>query len=107
MKNTTLLLLTITLFFSCKQNTKTEDIKESTQEAITTKIYPENISKFFDTHGTLETWNNLESLVFEIQHPEGNEKTTTALKSRKSLIETEPFSIGYNGICYYITILSK
>lgn len=97
MKNIIFLLLILALLFSCKENTKTNDVTEQVEEVIVAKTYPETISKIIDAHGGIEDWDSLENLVFEIQHPEGNEKTSTALKSRKSLIETDLFRIGYNG----------
>ncbi len=97
MKNIILLLLIVSIV-SCKQTSDTK--KETTQvdeTATVSKTYPENISKIFKAHGGIDVWNVMGSLVFEIQHPEGNEKTTTALKSRKSLIETDKFKIGFDG----------
>ena len=55
------------------------------------------MTKIFDAHGGIDVWSSKENLIFEIEHPEGNEKTTTALKTRKSLIETEKFKIGFDG----------
>ncbi|WP_034044117.1 DUF6503 family protein [Wocania ichthyoenteri] len=97
MKNLFLVLLIISLV-SCKQTSETK--KENTQPedaSAILKTYPENISKIFKAHGGIDLWNTMESLVFEIEHPEGNEETTTALKSRKSLIETDKFKIGFDG----------
>jgi uncharacterized protein DUF6503 len=96
MKKTTLLLLTIVLFFSCKQDTKTNDYKNKTLD-LTTSIYPENISKIFDAHGSLETWNTMQSLIFTMPKPDGNEVTTTNLKSRESLINMPFHTIGFDG----------
>jgi hypothetical protein len=96
MKNTVLLLLITTLFFSCKQDTKTTDYKNETLD-VTTSIYPENISKIFDAHGTLDAWNTMQSLVFTMPKPDGNEVTTTNLKSRESLIDMPNHTIGFDG----------
>ncbi|RLD28715.1 MAG: hypothetical protein DRI75_05825 [Bacteroidetes bacterium] len=96
MKNTTLLFLTILVFFSCKQDTKTTDYKNETLD-VTTSIYPENISKIFDAHGTLDVWNTMQSLVFTMPKPDGDEITTTNLKSRESLIEMPSHTIGFDG----------
>ncbi|TGV04287.1 DUF6503 family protein [Flavivirga rizhaonensis] len=98
MKNI-LFLAIIVLFVSCKKNSGTKETINYSEENldVTTSIYPKNISKVFKAHGGLDTWNKMQGLVFEIEHPEGNEKTTTALKSRESLIETETFKIGFDG----------
>lgn len=96
MKKTILLLLTIVLFFSCKQDTKTNDSSNETLD-VTTTIYPENISKIFDAHGGLNKWNTMQSLVFTMPKPNGDEVTTTNLKSRKALIEMPNHTIGFDG----------
>ncbi len=94
-----LFLAILVLFTSCKKNTGTQESIKYPEENldITTSIYPENISKVFKAHGGIDTWNTMQSLVFEMKLPEGKEKTTTALKSRTSLIETEKFKIGFDG----------
>ena len=97
MKKAALLLLTTILFFSCKKDTKANEIKEPSQDSIATKIYPENISKIFDAHGGLETWNTMQSLVFTMPKPNGDEITTTNLKSRESLIDMPNHTIGFDG----------
>jgi len=96
MKNTTLLLLAIALFFSCKQEKKTNDYSKDTLD-VTTSIYPENISKIFNTHGGLELWNKVQTLAFTMPNPNGNEITTTNLKTRKSLIDMPNHKIGFDG----------
>jgi hypothetical protein len=90
------LLASILLFAACKNSETQKDYSDQTLDVVTS-IYPENISKIFKAHGTLETWNTFENLIFEIEKPKGNEITSTNLKSRESLIETPTFAIGYNG----------
>ncbi len=96
MKNTALLLMTIVLFFSCKQDTKTNDYKSETLD-VSTSIYPENISKIFEAHGSLDSWNTMQSLVFTMPKSDGDEITTTNLKSRESLVEMPSHTIGFDG----------
>ncbi|MBN4047160.1 hypothetical protein JYU05_01285 [bacterium AH-315-P13] len=96
MKNVTLLLLVVVLFISCKQEEKTNNVSEETIEVLT-KTYPENISKIFTAHGNLDTWNTMQSLVFTMPKPDGDEITTTNLKSRESLIKMPNHTIGFNG----------
>ena len=96
MKNITLLLLVTVLFISCKQDTKKNNSSEETIEVIT-KMYPENISKIFDAHGSFYTWNTMQSLEFTMPKPDGDEITTTNLKSRKSLIKMPNHTIGFDG----------
>ena len=90
------LLAVIILFSACKNiETQKEHNKETLD--VTMAVYPDNISKIFKAHGTLEAWEVYENLVFEIEKPDGNEKTTTNLKSRESLIQTPTFAIGFDG----------
>ncbi|MEW4922565.1 hypothetical protein [Algibacter sp. 2305UL17-15] len=96
MKNLLFLLLIISMV-SCKDAKKeTTDYSKENLD-VTTSIYPENISKVFDAHGGIDNWNKMQSLVFTIKKPNGNEVTTTDLKNRKSLIEMPKHTIGYNG----------
>jgi len=97
-KNITILMLAI-LFGACKNNSETKPVKvvEDVIEKVATPDYPEAISKLFKAHGTIEKWNTMAHLEFTMKKESGDEKTTTALKSRKSLIETKDFTIGYNG----------
>ncbi|VAV84993.1 hypothetical protein MNBD_BACTEROID02-389 [hydrothermal vent metagenome] len=96
MKNTALLLLTVALMFSCKQEKKANDYKNETLD-VTTSIYPENISKILKAHNSLDTWNNMQTLTFTMPKPNGDEVTTTNLKTRKSLIDMPNHAIGFDG----------
>jgi hypothetical protein len=59
MKKTAVLLLTVALMFSCKQETKTNDYKNETLD-VTSTIYPENISKIFKAHSGIDHWNAMQ-----------------------------------------------
>lgn len=108
MKNYLSIAVVFLTLVSCKQDVKTTDTKTETPTEtstdysketldVSTTVYPENITKIFNAHGSIDKWNKLGALVFEIKKPDGNEKTTTALKSRKSLIETKDYTLGHNG----------
>jgi hypothetical protein len=96
MKNTTLLLLIVALTFSCKQEKKTNDYSNETLD-VTATIYPESISKIFYTHGRIEVWNSMQTLAFTMSKANGDEVTTTNLKTRKSLIDMPKHQIGFDG----------
>jgi len=86
------------MFTACKQ--LLVEKKESVGEIVETtflKKYPKNIQNIFDAHGGIDVWNSMNLLTFEIVKPEGNEKISTELKSRKSLIETNKHAIGFDG----------
>lgn len=92
--------LILTLFIvavSCKnKTTPTVDYSEEKLD-VTTSIYPENITKVFNAHGGLDTWNTMKSLEFTMKKPDGDEITTTDLKNRSSLIEMPNHMIGFDG----------
>jgi len=62
-----------------------------------TKVYPATIASILDAHGGIDAWNNMENLTFGMQKGEELEITTTALKSRQSLIETNDHKLGFDG----------
>lgn len=96
MKKILVLVLVISIF-ACKNKTaSTVDYSEENLD-VTTSIYPENITKIFDAHGGLDTWNTMKSLEFTMKKPDGDEVTTTHLKNRKSLIEMPNHTIGFDG----------
>ncbi len=96
MKKTILLSLSLIALISCKQSEE-KPAYQNEDLNITTSVYPENITKVFKAHGGIDAWNTMESLVFEIEKEGQNEKTTTTLKRRKSLIDTETYKLGYDG----------
>ncbi|MDO7170588.1 DUF6503 family protein [Mariniflexile sp. AS56] len=91
-----ILLLVVVSLVSCK-DIKKEAVNTDEITEISARTYPENISKIFEAHGGLDTWNSLQSLAFTMEKPDGDEVTTTHLKNRKALIEMPKHTIGYNG----------
>ena len=96
MKKIAIILVAFIAFSSCKKNTEVAPAESETTK-VETKIYPSTISNVFKAHGGLDTWNNMGSLAFGMQKGEDMEMTTTALKSRKSLIETTSHKLGFDG----------
>lgn len=101
MKRILYLSLMLAVMVSCKDKT-TETKPEAepyTEEEldVTTSAYPENMTKIFDAHGGLDTWNEMATLEFSVEKPGGYEITTTDLKERFSLIEMPKHKIGYDG----------
>jgi len=96
MKKTIIVSLSIFFLISCKESSEKKDYGNE-ELNVTTSVYPETISKVFKAHGGIEAWNAKQSLYFEIEKDGQNEKTTTDLKSRRSLIDAETFMIGYDG----------
>lgn len=104
MKKIILLVAIVLVQLSCKQtveNKSTETPKVTKAEETVTpnrlQNVPEDIVKVFEAHGGISTFDQMNTLVFELQNPEGNEKHTTDLKSRFAKIETDKFALGFDG----------
>jgi len=99
MKNYLILAAVAILFASCKQETKPVENVDYAEETldVTTSVYPENVSKVFNAHGSVEAWNSFKTLEFTMKKPTGDEKTTVDLHNRRSLIETDAFKLGFDG----------
>jgi len=95
MKNI-LYVLALLMIVSCKKQPQSDSDYVDEKPEIAHTI-PGNITKILDAHGGLEQWNKMERLSFNIEKEAGEEKTITDLKSRKSLIKTEAFSLGFDG----------
>lgn len=96
MKRKLLLVLCMLAILSCKQKEKELNYAEE-ELNVTTSIYPENVTKIFDAHGRIDTWNDFKELYFEIEKPEFNEKYTVDLKSRNSLNAYQYHLLGFDG----------
>ncbi|MDO1501145.1 hypothetical protein Q2T40_13475 [Winogradskyella maritima] len=95
----------LTLLMSCKNDAKTTEDTVTTEfetELVTTSIYPEDVTKVFDAHGGIDTWNKMQTLSFTIQKPNGAEVTTTNLKTRDEVIETPTYTAGFDGSKYWV-----
>lgn len=98
MKKITIILLTLAIG-ACKPNAKKEETKEAEpQNTVELKSqYPEALNKVFDAHGGLQHWKEQRTLSYVLPNPENPETHTVDLWSRKDRIDTEQFSMGYDG----------
>lgn len=86
------------LFVACKDPKKEmENSIQEVPEVITQNTYPENISKVFEAHGGLDKWNSMQSLVYTMPTPHGENITITNLKNRKTVIQMPNHDLGFNG----------
>ncbi|WP_282079329.1 hypothetical protein [Aquimarina algiphila] len=103
MKKLIPLLLLIVAFVSCKQEVKTEQetvVSEPVKEETIpdrSGNFPEDIAAVFTAHGGIQAFDQMNTLIFEMVKPEGNEKHTTDLKTRHARIETDKFALGFDG----------
>ena len=100
------------LFIACKDTVKetSEEVhgKENSSEQSTNTTmesseenmamtYPSKLTNVFKAHGGMDTWNHMNNLCFEMDGKSGEEVHTISLKDRRSKIETDDWSIGYDG----------
>ncbi len=98
MNKLTILLLILGIS-ACKQNTKPTKLEEPVQQEISESKakYPDAMVKVFDAHGGLEQWKKQRTLSFVLPKPELSETHTIDLWSRRDRIDTEQFSMGFDG----------
>jgi hypothetical protein len=82
---------------SCKQAPAKKDVVEPIVESAPQRIYPKEMTAIFEAHGGIATWNAMNNLCFTLEKEQGNEIHTVDLKSRKSRIETDKFTLGFDG----------
>ena len=97
MKIKALVLTVFIVAFSCKNKTTPAVDYSEERLDVTTSIYPVNITKVFDAHGGLDSWNTMKSLEFTMKKSDGDEITTTDLKNRRTFIEMPNHMIGFDG----------
>ena len=92
-------LVAVAIFaLSCKE--KVQETTTTVTEEITKTIakeYPEGIAPVFKAHGGIQKWNDMKTLAFTLKKENGDERHTVDLNSRKVTIETEKYTLGFNG----------
>jgi hypothetical protein len=89
--------------FSCKEKASETTVQEIEEvEEITTSVYPESITKVFNAHGGIDTWNKMQTLAFTMNKANGAEVTTNNLKTRAELIDTPTHSVGFDGSTLWV-----
>lgn len=98
MKKTTILLI-LYVFVACKPNSKKEEIQETEPQKTVQSLpeFPEEIAQIFDAHGGLELWKSQRTLSFGLPHSGFMEIHTVDLWSRKDRVDTEHYSMGFDG----------
>ncbi len=97
MKKINALLVLAILLVACKENKPAEVEVAEVEKEIVLPEYPEEIAAIFEKHGGIREWKSMKSLRYEIVRPNGNEKQTIDLISRNDLVETEKYTIGFDG----------
>ncbi len=97
MKQFTLLVLATFTILSCAETKKEDNTETQTTESAMEREYPQGVAAVFDAHGGIQKWNAMNNLCFTLEKEDGNETHTVDLKSRKSRIETDKYTLGFDG----------
>ncbi|PRX54195.1 DUF6503 family protein [Flagellimonas meridianipacifica] len=81
---------------ACKPAPKKEEVKEEIVEIEKPK-YPEALGKVLERHGGMDAWRQKRTMTYALQKPNFKEVHTIDLYSRKDRIDTEIFSMGFDG----------
>ncbi|AUC23733.1 hypothetical protein BTO15_17255 [Polaribacter sejongensis] len=87
-----LLILLLVIAASCKNEAKKDVKKETISEAKIEK-FPTELGKVFDAHGGIDAWRKGQVLSFN----KGEEVHITDLHSRKIVVNTPEYSLGFDG----------
>lgn len=86
------LLLAIVILVSCKNEAK-KGVKKDVVKEIKKENFPDELAKVFAKHRGINTWRKAQVLSFN----KGEEVHTTDLHSRKIVINSPKYSIGFDG----------
>ena len=87
MKKIITLIILVVIIIACSSENK----KETSQ--LNLEKYPSELAEVFKAHGSLDAWQQNKTLLFT----KGEENYTVDLNSRKSIIESSNYTVGYNG----------
>lgn len=99
MKTSYLLIIILFLSYSCKQENKTFTNPESqtTKNAKINRNFPAGIDSLFNQHGSYLKWAEQGYLQFTLPKPDLPEVHHIDLTTRKDLITTDKYSLGFDG----------
>lgn len=87
-----LLFLMLASLVSCKNEAKKDTKKDILQE-VKKESFPLELGKVFQAHGGIELWRKAQTLSFH----KGEEVHTSDLHSRKIVINSPKYSVGFDG----------
>ena len=95
MKSFNTIAIILISFFGISQTTK--EVSEISDVSITER-FPDKLNSMFAAHGTYEYWDTMNQLSFDLLKKGGTTETHLVdLKSRKTLISSSKFTIGFDG----------
>jgi hypothetical protein len=97
-----LLLLIIMVAISCKNEIK-KDLKKEVSLGVKKESFSTALGKVFEAHGGINSWRKLQTLSFN----KGKEIHTIDLHSRKTVINTPKYSLGFDGEAVWLDEIEK
>jgi len=101
MKKIIVLACIAILAISCKEKEtqKEENVVTAIEEVVkpTPRVFPSDIASVFKAHGGVDHWNAMGNLQYTLEKENGNETQTVNLHSRKTLIKTDNYKLGFDG----------
>ncbi len=94
MYNKSAIFLLLLFFMACQNSS---DPVVSSNLPIPDRQYPEALQKIFAKHGSLELWQSMNTLSYEIEKEGGNEKQVVDVRDRRERIEGTNFIAGFDG----------
>ncbi len=98
MKKISIVLLLMAVV-ACKPSPKKAEAEEAVVETekVMERKYPKTLGRILEKHGGMDLWRKQHTLVYTLQKPEFKEIHTIDLHTRKDRIDTELFSMGFDG----------
>ncbi|WBX74341.1 hypothetical protein PG913_03825 [Tenacibaculum pacificus] len=93
MKKIVLLIAISTVFFACKKEVKNKAENNITENKKAISKYPDALDAIFNAHGGIDNWQKMKTLSFGLN----KEEHTTDLHSRKTVINSADYSLGFDG----------
>ncbi|WP_299715569.1 DUF6503 family protein [uncultured Tenacibaculum sp.] len=93
MKKLILLSALSLVVMSCKQEAKKEVETQPKQEAKKEDNFPKALGEVFEKHGGIDKWRKAKTMSYKVK----KEEHTIDLHTRKTLVQGENFSLGFNG----------
>ena len=102
MKKHTLLIIFSIVIISCVNKSK-KGLEIVTIVEVEKEVFPTELGKVFDKHGGINSWRKAQTLSFN----KGEEVHTTDLHSRKTVINTPKYSLGFDGEAIWLDEVEK
>lgn len=95
----TLVILSVLFAFGCQSPTP----KGVTTVASPSIDYPAPFAKALQAHGGLDQWQSMKTLRYTMQNGEKIEKHQVDLQTRKTRIDTDNYTLGFDGSEVWVT----